>query len=471
MRRVNTLITTAKLCIESTRCLLIVALIVAALLWLTGPVALTQYTLWGSNSGVARSSLLATKPSPDSQPPAPLLVSAVSTFNRADAPMQARVREVQGKLPLSFETNDGQTDPAVAYYARTFVGTDFVTRDGRIVYAFPGESPAASRRPSTGKKHGWSLTETVIGGRARPVRTERTATDVSYFLGNNPARWRSGVPTFKGVTLGEVWPGISLELRAHGNNVEKVFTVEPGGEPSRIRMSVKGGQSLRVNEEGALIVGTGLGDVTFTPPAAFQERQGKRHPIRVFYDLHGEEYGFRLAGYDPAQSVIIDPLLQATYLGGSGYDTANALAIHPTSGDVYVAGRTYSTNFPGTTGGAQAANGYTDAFVARLNSTLTALTQATYLGGSDAAYATALAIHPTSGDVYVAEKTYSTNFPGTTGGAQAANGGGYYDAFVARLNSTLTALTQATYLGGSGYDEVSALAIHPVSGDVYVAGE
>ena len=111
-----------------------------------------------------------------------------------------------------------------------------------------------------------------------------------------------------------------------------------------------------------------------------------------------------------------------------------------------------------------------DAFVARLPSTLTSLTQATYLGGSGIDQASALAIHPTTGDVYVAGFTDSSNFPGTAGGAQPANGGGF-DAFVARLPSTLTALTQATYLGGSGDDEAFALAIHPTTGDVYVAGD
>ena len=44
------------------------------------------------------------------------------------------------------------------------------------------------------------------------------------------------------------------------------------------------------------------------------------------------------------------------------------------------------------------------------------------------------------------------------------------DAFVARLNATLTTLSQATYLGGSGDDDGLALAIHPTSGDVFVAG-
>ncbi len=396
---------------------------------------------------------------------------------KPDEAMRARVSETYGKLTIGFEANDGQTDPAVAYYARTFAGNVFVTRDGRIVYSLPGEKPSAqgthsSATHSAARKDGWSLTETVVGGRARPSGTGRAATHVSYFMGNNPERWRSDLPTFESVSLGDVWPGISLELQAHGKNVEKLFTVGPAANPSRIRMSMAGARFLRVDESGALVMATRIGDVTLTPPVAFQVSEGERQPVRVAYELHGREYGFRLGDYDPALPVVIDPLLQATYLGGSGSDEAFALAIHPTTGDVYVAGDTTSANFPGTTGGAQAANGGggDDAYVARFNSTLTSLTQTTYLGGSDEDQANALAINPTTGDIYVTGGTRSTNFPGTTGGAQSAFGGGG-DAFIARLNSALTSLTQATYLGGSGSDVASSFAINPTTGDVYVAGE
>src|SRR5207249_2520855 len=91
------------------------------------------------------------------------------------------------------------------------------------------------------------------------------------------------------------------------------------------------------------------------------------------------------------------------------------------------------------------------------------------LGGSGGDGADALAIAPTTGEVYVAGFTSSSDFPGTSGGAQSAFGGGD-DTFVARLNASLTALDQATYLGGSGGDAADALAIAPTTGEVYVAG-
>jgi hypothetical protein len=114
---------------------------------------------------------------------------------------------------------------------------------------------------------------------------------------------------------------------------------------------------------------------------------------------------------------------------------------------VYVAGETGSTNFPGISGGAQSScnacdpsNYIGDAFVAKLNLELTALQQASYLGGSSYDYASALAV--SSSGVYVAGETYSANLPGVSDGAQSSLGGcDEYgcDGFVARLTPDLTA--------------------------------
>jgi len=96
--------------------------------------------------------------------------------------------------------------------------------------------------------------------------------------------------------------------------------------------------------------------------------------VEVSYKLIGKNrYSFVVAKADPSLPIVIDPILQSTYLGGSGSDTVYALAIHPTTGEVYVAGNTNSTDFPNTSGGAQGTyGGSTDAFVARLTADLAA---------------------------------------------------------------------------------------------------
>jgi hypothetical protein len=392
----------------------------------------------------------------------------VGRTRRGTAP--AEVAERLGGLAVPFIENAGQSDPRVAYYAPTFSGTVFVTRQGEVVYALPapGHQAAADlREPASG----WTLTESFVDGHATPAGAHSAATHVSVFAGSDPTRWQRDVASYADVDLGAVWPGISVALTAHGKQVEKVFTVEPGAAPDMIRVRVAGAESLAVADDGGLVVHTGIGDVRLTPPVAYQEIAGTRRMLPAQYAISGDEYGFRVSGYDPTSPVVIDPLLQATNLGGSDIDEAFALAIAPTTGDAYVAGFTISLNFPGTGGGAERlSGGSTDAFVARLNASLTSLEQATYLGGNDIDVARALAIAPTTGDVYVAGVTNSRNFPGTSGGAQSTlHGGG--DGFVARLNATLTSLDQATYLGGSGDNESAlALEIAPATGTVYVAG-
>ena len=382
-----------------------------------------------------------------------------------DPPPKARAETQLAGLAVPFIENAGQSDPRVAYYAPTLAGTVFVTRRGEIVHALPSPRDAdEGPQPA-----GWTVTERFVGGRAVPAAAEPSTTNVSLFLGDDPARWRAHAPTSAAVSLGEVYPGITVQLKAYGKQVEKVFTVKPGAKVAAIRVRVAGAQGLTVTPDGALAVRTGLGEVRLARPVAYQEVGTRRHAVAVRYVVAGNTYGFRVAGYDARRPVIIDPVLQATYLGGSGYARAYALALNESTGEVYVAGFTLSGDFPGTSGGAQATSVGDDAFVARLNASLTALDQATYLGGTGGAFASALALNASTGEVYVAGFTDSTDFPGTSDGAQSTFGGGR-DAFVARLNPSLTALDQATYLGGSSRDEAPALALNTTTGEVYVAG-
>jgi hypothetical protein len=404
-----------------------------------------------------------------------LALAASCSLRTSAPPTTAEVGERLGRLAVPFVENAGQSDPRVAYYASTFSGTVFVTRQGEVVYALPASgqrATAGSREPGSG----WTLAESFVDGHPTPVGAHTAATHVSVFAGSDPAHWRPDVASYADVDLGAVWPGISVALAAHGKQVEKVFTVEPGAAPDAIRIRVAGAESLAVAGDGGLVVHTGIGDVRLTPPVAYQEIAGTWRMLPAQYAISGDEYGFRVSGYDPTLPVVIDPLLAATYLGGSDIDQAITLAIGP-AGDVYVAGVTASFNFPGTGPGAQQrfGGGSTDAFVARLDASLTAFQEATFLGGSGDDLALALAIAPTTGEVYVAGQTASTNFPGTSGGAQSGLGdvnlADPLDGFVARLNASLTSLEQATYLGGTGNrDAAVALAIAPATGTVYVAG-
>ena len=106
---------------------------------------------------------------------------------------------------------------------------------------------------------------------------------MSYFKGKDPSKWKTGLPTYEGVDLGEVYTGIKLKLRAYGGSVEKLFYVGPGKDPGEIRIKVKGADSLKVNARGELEVQTGLGPVVFSRPKAFQMEGDRKEDVEVAY--------------------------------------------------------------------------------------------------------------------------------------------------------------------------------------------
>ncbi|MGH9317456.1 MAG: hypothetical protein ACRD1P_10140, partial [Thermoanaerobaculia bacterium] len=161
-----------------------------------------------------------------------LPLSGLSAVAASDATQKERLRQRMGGISIPFIGNQGQSDPRVAFYASTFAGTVYVTRQGEIVYSLPAttEDIEGSSGPGAGVARtavgaGWSLTETPVAGRAWVTAEERAGAQVNYFIGNDRSRWRSGIATYETVGLGEVWPGVRLSLRAHGDNVEKLFTV------------------------------------------------------------------------------------------------------------------------------------------------------------------------------------------------------------------------------------------------------
>ena len=363
-------------------------------------------------------------------------------------------------LRIPFITNQGQMDEQVRFYARTFSGTVYVTEEGKVVYELPTTKDKKDRR--------WVLVEEVLDGLpGKEIQGEGQAeTKVSYFLGNDQSKWKSGLTTYEGIDLGEVYEGIKLKLRAYGGSVEKLYYISPRKDPDKIRMKVDGAESLTVNHLGELEVQTGNGPVIFSRPRAFQQEGGKREDVEVAYLVKGDSYGFKVGPYDETKELVIDPLIQSTYLGGSGSDQTTSLAI--SGGNVYVAGYTNSSPFPGTTGGSQPAfgGGSYDGFVSVLSGDLTTLVRSTYLGGSGYDGINSLTV--SEGNVYVAGYTGSTNFPGTTEGYQPAFGGGTSDGFVSLLSGNLTTLVRSTYLGGGGDDWINFLAIS--GGNVYAVG-
>ncbi len=162
---------------------------------------------------------------------------------------------------------------------------------------------------------------------------------------------------------------------------------------------------------------------------------------------------------------IASALAYSTFLGGDGNDCFPrcVLAVDG-GGSVYIAGHTASADFP-PDAARFGAGGAGDVFLLKINPDGDRLVYAVRLGGSEADYATAIAVDA-DGNAYVAGYTASADFP-ATGGKYA---GGFADAFVVKLNPQGNKLLYATLLGGGETDRAYGLAVD-ARGRAFLTGE
>lgn len=159
-------------------------------------------------------------------------------------------------------------------------------------------------------------------------------------------------------------------------------------------------------------------------------------------------------------------MIYSTYVGGANADVAQSIKVDG-SGNAYIAGYTFSSDFP-LQSPVQGSNaGTVNAFVTEISAAGSNFPFSTYFGGSSDDRAFGLALD-SSGAVYIAGSSQSTDFPTTVGVVQGTNLG-QSDAFVAKLNPTGPAVSYATLLGGAGVDQSSGIAVDS-SGNAFVTG-
>ena len=386
-----------------------------------------------------------------------------------------------GKVPLHFEVNQGQTHEDVKFLSRGVgYSLDLTATEAVLVLARPAsaadeggtdqaggrlrerndaQAPASSQMPLV-------VRMSLVGAAAKPRvdGLEPLSGKVNYFIGNDPAKWRTNVPTYAKVRYRAVYPGIDLVYYGTDGQLEYDFLVAAGVDPQSIVLDFAGVERLEVDAQGDLVMHVAGGSIRQRKPLIYQEIDGIRREIGGRYVLR-EAYraGFEVSAYDTRRPLVIDPVLAySTYLGGASPDQAAGIAVD-LDGNAYVTGYTGTTGtaFP-TTAGAfnESSNGSTEAFVTKLDPTGSSLVYSTYLGGSGGTTATAIAVDA-AGNAYVTGDTFSQDFPTTVGAFRSSPPG-----FVVKLNSTGSALLYSSYLGTP---DSHAIAVDAV-GNAYVTG-
>ena len=358
-------------------------------------------------------------------------------------------------LPLGFVENRGQLANEAVRYRASAGRTQFGFAPGAVLVALGGSD-------------GRGVLLRAVFDDANLVPPEGhgpMSMRTHYFQGRDPAVWRTNVPSFSEVHYPRLYEGIDLVYRVAPEGVKYDFLVAAGADPGAIRIAYEGAERVAVDASGDLVVETSLGAIRDTRPIGTQS--GKE--VSCGFVLRGlRTVGFECPGRDPTRPLVIDPLLYATYLGGTVLDFGRAVTVD-TAGNVYVTGDVNSTDFPTTPGAFDRTLAGTsfDAFVAKFDASGSALVWATFLGGSGMSdVGLAIAVDG-AGSVYVGGQTDSPDFPVTNGSHDVTLAGP--DGFVVKLGPAGDTLVWGTFLGGIGGEVVRAVVLDG-GGNVYTAG-
>jgi len=303
---------------------------------------------------------------------------------------QTQLLKTYGKLPLSFEANQGQTDSQVQFLARGGGYTLFLT-SREAVLSLHGSKASATPKPRLAEalqaRHPlWSAASVKLGipplkdgpalfrhGETRnlshsqlpssPEGLEPSAVlrmrlvganpsprvaglnklpgKSNYFLGKDRKKWQTSVPIYAKVKYDSVYPGVDLVYYGNQGQLEYDFVVGPGADPRAIKFAFQGATKVAIDASGDLVAELDGREMRLHKPLVYQPEKRKskltQHNIEGNYVLMGDnQVGFRVSAYDPQKALVIDPVLKySTYLGGSGddwgsvFNNLRAIAVDP----------------------------------------------------------------------------------------------------------------------------------------------
>lgn len=300
--------------------------------------------------------------------------------------------------------------------------------------------------------------------------------NLNFYLGNNPANFRSGVAANQELTYENIYPGIHLEYFGQNDQLKYDIILEPEARLELLKMQYTGLDGLRLRE-GKLVMKTGLGTIVESIPEAYQIIDGEKKVIDCRYQLEGNVVSFELGRYSPQHKLVIDPVLMFASFSGSGDLNFGNSATPAEDGNVYGAGVNFGANYPTTVGTFQpnfAGDSIfnVDITISKFSNDGSQLLYATYLGGKDIDIVHSLIVD-NNNNLVVMGSTGSKNFPVGANAFQPNFGGGKFiksfafndfdhgtDMFIAKLDPNGKNLLASTYWGGSGNDGYNELEMN-----------
>lgn len=304
----------------------------------------------------------------------------------------------------------------------------------------------------------------------------------NYFIGNDSTKWTHDVRSFQEATLVDFYPNVDLKVIDAASEFKYELWCAPGTDYKQIQLRMKGFSDLVLDKAGNLVLSTPLGKITEKKPVAYQMLHGKLSPVSCKFILKKDIVSFELGKYDPAATLIIDPVLIFATYSGSPTDNFGMTATYGYDGSAYSGGTIFGNAYPTpdplafdvTSNFTTTYNGLTttDVFISKYSPDGTTMIWTTFLGGGNTTQGTET-VHSLICDklnnIYVFGITASTDFPlqnpfqNAHGGGSMINvqfNGAYFgsqgtDIFVSKISSNGHNLLASTYVGGAQNDGIN----------------
>ena len=371
------------------------------------------------------------------------------------------------KDSIMFIENVGQFNDNALFQVRGSEGTLWLAEDALWVTVLDSQTSADNESPAKGI----NIKLSFPGSNPHPLLEpfNRFDTHVSFLIGSIVENWYPDVPVWGGVRYRDLYPGVDLEITgANGQLVQRMVSRDQK-YLERVHLSVEGAGGMTL-DGNSLLLETLVGEYHLPLLQVSGTTGGKLSSPSIDGNLVSSPFSNpHVDSENTSLRTGANDLIYSTFLGGTNDDQGYAIAVD-SSGAAYVTGSSTSSDFPTNTGSFDPShNGYSDAFVVKLNASGSALDYATFLGGIGEDKGNDISVD-TSGAAYVTGYTGSSDFPYTVGAYDENFNGGAFDAFLVKLSTDGSALSYATFLGGSGEDKGNDIAID-IGGFAYVTGQ
>lgn len=407
--------------------------------------------------------------------------------------------QLKAQYNLEFVENKGQWNKQVRYKGELNFGAVFLTQDGfKILLHHPDDMQALAekfhldRHSKNGGGGGGEIETNAIShnnhststydepvinirshayelkflGANKEVQIEgdkQAPGYNNYILGNNPSNWFGYCKIFQAIQYKNLYKNIDIRYYTSNNQVKYDIIVHPGGNIHQIIAQYNGVTQLAVQKK-QLIIKTSVGEIKEDKPFAFQIINGIKKEIECDYVVKGNLVQYKVgADYNPNATLIIDPSLIFSTFSGSQSDNWGYTATYDNQGNFYAGGIVFGGNFPVSTGAFQTTfgggtntgegSGF-DIGILKLNPNGSQRIYATFIGGSGNEQPHSLVVDG-AGNLIIAGRTLSANYPVFPIGRPTVGTGGDWDIVVTKLNAAGSGLIGSIKIGGSGPDGVN----------------